>query len=282
MFAGFMLNAWEAATIVAVVGGVVGVFTVTRGAAFAAHALPSGAFAGAAGASLIGVNALVGLGVFSLAGALTIAGLARRARRDVATAMTIVMMLALGALFLSQTSEYAPVIFSLLFGEVLGVSSNELIPTAAIGGACVVALLILYRPLLLSSVLPEVARARGVSTQRMELLFLLVLALTTTMAVPVAGSLLIFSLLIGPAAAARSFTNKPLLAIGLSVLIALGTVWSAIAVSYQTNLPVGFFVGTISALTYATGRGWAAWRRIAWRSSRAGSPAAGASATWVG
>jgi zinc/manganese transport system permease protein len=261
MFAGFMVNAWEAASIVAVVAGVVGFFTVARGAAFAAHSLPNGAFAGAAGASLIGVNALVGLGVFSLAGALTIAGLARHARRDVATAMTIVMMLALGALFLSQTSEYAPVIFSLLFGEVLGVSSSALIPTAAIAVVSVGAIVTLYRPLLLSSVLPEVAQARGVSTRRMELLFLLVVALTTTMAVPVVGSLLIFSLLISPAAAARSFTNKPLLAIGLSVLIALGTVWSAIAASYQTNLPIGFFVGTIGALTYAVGRGWAAWDR---------------------
>jgi zinc/manganese transport system permease protein len=120
MFSGFMVNAWEAATIVAAVAGVVGFFTVARGAAFAAHALPNGAFAGAAGASLIGANALLGLGVFSFAGAATIAGLGQRARRDVATAMTIVMMLALGSLFLSQTTEYAPAIFSLLFGEVLG------------------------------------------------------------------------------------------------------------------------------------------------------------------
>jgi zinc/manganese transport system permease protein len=268
MFSGFMVNAWEAATIVAAVAGVVGFFTVIRGAAFAAHALPNGAFAGAAGASLIGVNVLVGLGVFSLAGALTIAGLARRARRDVATAMTIVMMLALGALFLSQTTEYAPVIFSLLFGEVLGVSSSELIPTAAIAALCIVAILILYRPLLMSSVLPDVAAARGVSFGRMELLFLFLVALATTMAVPVVGSLLIFSLLIGPAAAARSFTSQPLLAIGLSVVIALGTVWSAVAISYQTNLPIGFFVGTISAFAYAIGRGWAAWRRTAPRTGR--------------
>jgi zinc/manganese transport system permease protein len=260
MFAGFMVNAWEAATIVAVVAGVVGFFTVMRGAAFAAHALPNGAFAGAAGASLIAVNTLIGLGVFSFAGALTIAALGRRARHDVATAMTIVMMLALGSLFLSQTSEYANEIFSLLFGEILGVSSSELVPTAAIAAACIGAMVILYRPLLLSSVLPDVAQARGISTGRMNLLFLLILALTTTAAVPVVGSLLIFSLLIGPPAAARSLTSRPLPAIGLSVLIALITVWAAIAISYQTNLPIGFFVGTIAALSYVLGRGWAAWR----------------------
>jgi zinc/manganese transport system permease protein len=273
MFSGFMVNAWEAATIVALVAGVVGFFTVMRGSAFAAHALPNGAFAGAAGASLVGVNAFVGLGAFSLAGALSIAGLGRRARHDVATAMTIVMMLALGALFLSQTTEYAPEIYSLLFGEVLGVASNQLLATAGIAAVCIGAIVVLYRPLMLSSVLPEVAQARGVSARAMELLFLLVIALTTTAAVPVVGSLLIFSLLISPAAAARSFTDRPLPAIGLSVMIALATVWSAIAISYLTNLPIGFFVGSIGALTYAAGRGWAAWRRTArtdatWRSDR--------------
>lgn len=159
MFSGFMVNAWEAATIVAVVAGVVGFFTVLRGSAFAAHALPNGAFAGAAGASLIGVNVIVGLGAFALLGALTIGGLGRRARQDVATALAIVMMLGLGALFLSMTTEYAPAIYSLLFGEVLGVSTNELLPTAGIGIACIAAVAALYRPLLLSSVMPDAAEA---------------------------------------------------------------------------------------------------------------------------
>ena len=272
MFSGFMIHAWEAATIVAVVAGVVGFFTVLRGAAFAAHALPNGAFAGAAGASLIAVNALIGLGAFSLAGAITIAGLGRRARNDIATALTIILMLGLGALFLSQTTEYAPEIYALLFGEILGVASNQIIPAAAIAAGCILAILVLYRPLLLSSTLPDVAQARGVSNRRMELLFLIVVAATTTMAVPVVGSLLIFSLLISPAAAARSVTKQPLPAIGLSVLIALGTVWAAIAISYLTNLPIGFFVGTIGALTYAAGRVWATWRQRARRDGRAFMP----------
>jgi zinc/manganese transport system permease protein len=261
MFSGLMLNAWESASIVAVVAGVVGFFIVLRGSAFAAHALPNGAFAGAAGASLIGVDAIVGLAVFSILGALTIAALGRRARHDVATALVIVLMLGLGSLFLSMTTEYAPVIFSLLFGEVLGVSSSELIPIAVIGVICIAAMFLVYRPLMLSSVMPDVAEARGVGSGRMEVIFLLVVALTTTMAVPVVGALLIFSLLISPAAAARSFTNKPLTAISLSVLIALGTVWSAIALAYLSNLPIGFFVGSIGAGTYAAGRVWASSRR---------------------
>jgi zinc/manganese transport system permease protein len=263
MFTGFMINAWEAATIVACVAGVVGFFTVLRGSAFAAHSLPNGAFAGAAGASLIGVNALVGLGVFSVVGAVMIAGLGRRVRNDVATALTIVFMLGLGDLFLSRTTEYAPEIYSLLFGEVLGVASNQIAPTIAIASICIAAVVVLYRPLLLSSVAPEVAEARGIRTRLMDLCFLMVIALTTTMAVPVVGSLLIFSLLIGPSAAARAFTDNPLHAMGLSVVVALGTVWTAIAVSYLSNLPIGFFVGTLSALAYATGRAWTAWRRTA-------------------
>ena len=261
MFSGLMLNAWESASVVAVVAGVVGFFIVLRGSAFAAHALPNGAFAGAAGASLIGVDAIVGLAVFSVLGALTIAGLGRRARHDVATALVIVVMLGLGSLFLSMTTEYAPEIYSLLFGEVLGVSSSELVPIAIIGVICIAAIFIVYRPLMFSSVMPDVAEARGVSSNLMEVVFLLVVALTTTMAVPVVGALLIFSLLISPAAAARSFTSNPFTAMGLSVLIALGTVWAAIALAYLSNLPIGFFVGSIGAGTYAAGRAWVAWRR---------------------
>jgi len=263
MFSPFMINAWEASTIVAVVAGVVGFFTVLRGSSFAAHALPNGAFAGAAGASLVGASTILGLGVFSLLGAIGIASLGRRARHDVATALAIVVMLGLGSLFLSMTTEYAPEIFSLLFGEVLGVARNELLPTAAIGVVCVAAIAVLYRPLLLSSAVPDLAESRGIKGVRIELAFLLVIALVTTMAVPVVGTLLIFSLLIGPAAAARSFTNKPLAAMGLSVVFALVTVWSAIALSYTSELPIGFFVGAIGAVGYAIGRGWAARRRLA-------------------
>jgi zinc/manganese transport system permease protein len=261
MFAGFMINTWVAATIVAVVAGVVGFFVVVRGSAFVADALPTGAFAGAAGASLIGVNTLLGLGAFSLLGALGIGLLGRRARHDVAVALALVVMLGLGALFLSFTVEYAPEIYSLLFGEVLGVSVNEIAPVAVLGAVCIVAIGVMYRPLMLSSVMPELGEARGVRAYRMEMCFLVVIALATSVTLPVVGALLIFSLMIGPPAAARSVTDRPLLAIVLSVIIALVTVWAAIAVSYHTNWPIGFFVGTFAAVCYAAGRGWTALRR---------------------
>jgi zinc/manganese transport system permease protein len=261
MFSGFMVNTWIVATIVAVVAGAVGFFTVLRGSAFVAHAIPNGSFAGAAGASLIGINTIIGLGVFSLAGALGIGLLSRRGRHDVATALTLVFMLGLGALFLSFSSEYAPEIYSLLFGEVLGISHNELAPTGALAIACLAAVALVYRPLMLSSVIPDVGEARGISTFRIELCFLIIIALATTMTVPVVGTALIFSLMIGPPAAARSFTNRPHMAIALSIAIAVAVIWVAIAVSYNTDWPVGFFVGVSSAASYAIGRGWAFWRR---------------------
>ncbi len=260
MFAGFMMNTWAVATIVAPVAGVVGFFVVLRGSAFPAHAIPKGAFAGAAGASLLGLSTLAGLAVFSLLGALGISALGRRSRQDVATALALVMMLALGAAFLSRTTEYEPQIFSLLFGEVLGVSTTELLPVAALGAACIAAVMVLYRPLMLSSVVPEIGEAKGVRGRRIELCFLLVVALATAMTVPVVGALLIFSLMIGPPAAARSITSRPLAAMLLSVAIALVTVWAAIAASYLYNWPVGFFVGALGALSYGAGRAWSAVR----------------------
>jgi zinc/manganese transport system permease protein len=261
MFASFMMNTWTAATIVAVVAGVVGYFVVLRGSAFPAHAIPKGAFAGAAGASLLGINTLIGLAVFALLGALGIGRLGRRGRQDVVTALALVMMLALGAAFLSRTTEYEPEIYSLLFGEVLGVSTTEILPVSVLGAACVAAIALLYRPLMLSSVVPEIAEARGIRSHRIETWFLLVVALATAMTLPVVGALLIFSLMIGPPAAARCITSRPGVAMLLSVVIALITVWAAIAASYLYNWPIGFFVGTIAALWYGAGRAWASWRR---------------------
>lgn len=269
--AGFMMNAWTTATIVAVVAGVVGHFVVLRGSAFPAHAIPKGAFAGAAGASLLGMNTLIGLAVFSLLGALGIGSLGRRGRRDVATALALVMMLALGAAFLSQSTDYQPEVYSLLFGEILGVNSGEILPLTLLGIACIAVIAVIYRPLMLSSIVPEVAAARGVRSGRIEICFLLAVALATAMTVPVVGALLMFSLMIGPAAAARSVTSRPVLALIGSVVIALVTVWVAIAASYLCYWPVGFFVGVLGALSYGAGRGWAAWRgrACAWRTTPA-------------
>ncbi|MCU1362878.1 MAG: metal transporter permease [Acidimicrobiaceae bacterium] len=261
MFSGFMVNAWEIGTIVAVVGGVVGFFVVLRGAAFPAHAIPNGAFAGAAGANLLGVNPLIGLGVFSLGAALGIGRLTRRGRADAVTALALVMMLALGAAFLSQSTEYEPEIFSLLFGEILGVSRGQIVPVAVLGAVCVLFVGVLYRRLLLTSLAPEIAAAQGLRPELVDTAFLVVIACATTMTVPVVGALLIFTLMIGPPAAARCFTDRAEIAFALSVAFALVTVWVALACSYVSDWPVGFYVSVFSAAWFAAGRGYLAWRR---------------------
>jgi zinc/manganese transport system permease protein len=260
MFEGFMVNAWEVSGIVAVVAGVVGFFTVMRGSAFAAHAIPNGSFAGAAGAGWVGVSTIFGLGVFAFIGALGIGLLGRRGRHDAVTALMLVMMLATGALFVSLSNEYAPEVYAILFGEVLGISSNQLVPTIVLGLVCIAAIAALYRPLMLSSALPEVGEARGIGPFAIELAFLGVLALATAMTVPVVGTLLIFSLMIGAPAAARSLTDRPGVAMALSVVISLAVVWFAIAASYETDWPVGFFVGTGSAAVFIAARLWRAGR----------------------
>lgn len=261
MFASYMVNTWIVASIAAFVAGSVGFFVVVRGSAFAAHALPQSSFAGAAGASLLGISTSVGLGVFAVGGALGIAWMGRRGRHDVVTALALVLLLGLGGLFLSFSVEYASATFALLFGEVLGISQNEILPTAAFGAVALAAMVALYRPLLLTSVVPDVAEARGVRGARMEMAFLVVVALATTASVPVVGALLMFSLMVGPPAAARCLTDRPLAAIGLSAASAVVTVWAAIALAFAFNWPVGFFVGTLSAALYLAGRAWSAWRQ---------------------
>jgi len=257
MFSPLMMNTWIAASVVAVIAGLTGFFAVLRGSTFAAHAIPNGAFAGAAGASLLGINVIWGLVVFAVGGALGIGflgeGRGRTGRTDVVTALALVVMLGLGGLFVSISTQYAEETYALLFGEVFGVSRGELLPILGLGVASAAAIGLAFRPLMLTSALPEVAEARGVSTRRADIYFLLVMALATSMTVPVVGALLMFSLMIGPAAAARSVTPRPGTALALSVMIALATVWLSIALSYQTNWPLGFFVGSIGAAFYLIG-----------------------------
>ena len=146
---------------------------------------------------------------------------------------------------------------------MFGVPIGEILPTIALGAVSIAAIIVLFRPLMLSSALPEVAAARGVPPRRMDLAFLLVMALATSMTVPVVGALLMFSLMIGPAAAARSLTARPVLAMTLSVVIALVTVWTGIVASYQSNWPLGFFVGILGAVFFLFGRVYAAIARSA-------------------
>lgn len=254
MFASFMINTWIVATEVAVIAGIVGFFVVIRGASFAAHALPLGAFPGAAAATLLGIDRMFGLIAFAALGAFGIFRLSRDGRHDVATALWLVMLLGLGALFLSLTNQYSQTVYALLFGEVLGVSRGDVVSVSAVGAISICAICMLFRPLLLNAVSAELGEAAGVRGGRVELWFLGIVALATAAALPVVGALLVFSLMTGPAAAARLLTDRPVRAMGLSVVIAVITVWAAIVLSFLSDWPVGFFVGALGAAAYGAGR----------------------------
>jgi len=256
MFSSFMVNAWLAGTLVALAAGVTGLFVVIRGNTFAAHALPLGTFPGAAAATFLGIDQLVGLVACAALGVIGISQLSRRQRSDVATALTLITLLGLGTLFLSLSSRYSQAVYALLFGDILAINNSELIPVAIISAAVIILTALFFRPLLLTSVSPDIAAATGVSNRLMELLFLSILALATAMSLPVVGALLVFSLMVGPASAARLITDRPLPAVCLSVAISLATIWSAIALSYVTNWPIGFFVGTLAAVCYCASQGF--------------------------
>lgn len=254
MFSGFMTNGWIVGSMVAITAGVTGLFVVMRGNTFAAHALPLGTFPGAAAATLLGIDPFWGLIVFSALGALGIAQLGRHQRNDVATALTLVTLLGLGTLFLSLSSEYSQSVYALLFGEVLGIGAGAIPPVALLSAIVTALAVLLFRPLLLTAVSKDLAAAAGIPNPWVERSFLAILALATAMALPVVGTLLVFSLMLGPAAAARALTRHPFRAMLLSAGLALLTLWAALALSYWSNWPVGFFVGTLAALSYGLAR----------------------------
>lgn len=257
----FMQNAFLAGTVVAVVAAVAGYFVVLRGLSFAAHALAHIGFAGAAGAVLLGLDPLAGLLAFTLSGGLAMGLLGERIYgRDVAIGVVLAFALGLGALFLSLNTHYASTAFSILFGTILGVSRGDVVVTAALGLACIAAVVIIFRPLLFASVDPDVAVARGVQVGLLSVVFLLIVAVAVSVAVQVVGVLLIFTLLVAPPSSAFYLTTRPLRALGLAALLALGETWGGIAltfwvdVTFNANWPVSFAISSASVLVYLLAR----------------------------
>jgi zinc/manganese transport system permease protein len=239
----FMQHAFEAGTIVAIIAGIVGYFVVLRRSSFAAHALSHVGFAGAAGAVLIGLNPLVGLLAFTTGGGLAMAGLGRRAAgRDVQIGTVLAFMLGLGVLFISMYKGYATEAYSLLFGEILGISSGNVVVTLIAGVLILVTLAFVYRPLLFASLDEDVAEAKGVPVRMLGAIFMVLVAVATSIAVQVVGVLLIFALMITPAAAAERLSRKPAQGLMISVIIALLTTWFGLFASYYLPYPVSFFI----------------------------------------
>jgi zinc/manganese transport system permease protein len=239
----FMQHAFEAGTIVAIVAGIVGYFVVLRRLSFAAHALSHIGFAGAAGAVLAGLSPLLGLMAFTSGGGLTIAFLGRRAAsRDVQIGTVLAFMLGLGVLFISLYKGYATEAYSILFGEILGISSSDVITTLIAGILIVIAVAVLYRRLLFTSLDEDVAEAKGISMLGMSIASLLLIALATSIAVQVVGVLLIFALMVTPAAVAQRLARRPAQGIVISVAIALIATWFGLFIAYYLPYPVSFFI----------------------------------------
>jgi zinc/manganese transport system permease protein len=251
----FMQHAFEAGTIVAIVAGIIGYFVVLRRLSFAAHALSHVGFAGAAGAVLIGINPLIGLLTFTSGGSLAMASLGRRAAaRDVQIGTVLAFMLGLGVLFISLYKGYATEAYSLLFGEILGISASDVIVTGVAGIICIAAMVVIYRRLLFTTLDEDVAEARGVSVGIINALFMLLIALATSIAVQVVGVLLIFALMVTPAAIAERLTRRPVTGISLSVAVALVATWLGLFISYYVPYPVSFFITSSVFVVYVAVR----------------------------
>jgi zinc/manganese transport system permease protein len=247
----FMVSAFEAGTAVAAVAGVIGYFVVLRGTAFAAHALAHIGFAGAAGAVVLGLNPVFGLLAFTLGSGTAIGALGNRLRgRDVTIGIVLAWTLGLGVLFISLYRGYATEAYAILFGEILGISAQDVAVTVAGGVVTLLAVAAIYRPLLFSSVDEAVAAARGVPVTALAVGFMAVLAVAVTEAVQVVGVLLIFALLVAPAAIACRLTSRPGLAILVSVGLALVFTWAGLGIGFFSPHPVSFFITTLAFGAY--------------------------------
>jgi zinc/manganese transport system permease protein len=256
----FMVNALEAGTVVAAMSGVVGWFMVLRRQTFAGHTLSVMAFPGATGALLIGLSAPLGYFVFSGMAALGIGattgarGGAERGREAAITGVVQAFGLACGFLFLSLYQGVLSNYESLLFGSFLGITRGQVLALVLVAAVALAALAIVGRPLLFASLDEGVARARGVPTRLLSLGFLLLLGLAVAETAQITGALLVFALLVAPAATAQLITPRIGASIALSVAIGVLTTWVGIALAYFYDYPVGFYVTTVAFALYVLAR----------------------------
>lgn len=256
----FMQNAYLAGTLVALTAGIMGYFMVLRNQSFAGHSLANVGFAGATGAVLFGIPPIVGI---FLAGGLAAVGIqalnlaAGHSRQsDIAVGAVFTASLALGFLFIFlATAEYAANVYNVLFGNVLGIGDADVSIIAWSALVLVGAFVLIARPLFFASIDPDVAAARGVPVRALAFGYLVLLALVVAVAVQVVGVLLIFALLVTPAAIAQDVTTRPAMAAAVTVALALLFTWVGLAVGYFTPYPVGFFITSFAFGTYALVRG---------------------------
>lgn len=271
----FIRTEYAAGTLTAISAGVTGYFVVLRRSAFVAHAYSEIGFAGAAGAILAGLAPLVGLLLGSILGGVAIALLGRRAQnRDTQIGIVLAFALGLGLLFVSLYKAFATAAISILFGEIEGVSPSEVYLTLVACVGILVAIGVMYRPLLFASLDEDVAEAKGMPMFLIGTVFMLVVAVAVSFAVQVTGVLLIFSLMVTPAATAQYLSRSARGAIVISVIIALVATWTGVFISFYTNAPVSFFITAFAFALYILTRlgDWALTRKPKQSATRAARP----------
>ena len=250
----FMRNALAACTVVSIVCGCIGYFLVLRREVFAGHALAHAAFPGATGAALLGLPPVLGLTVLTLAAGLGLSALGERAQRDVAIGIVLSFSLGLGLLFLHFYTGSAASATSLLFGNVLGISRAGVLTLAAMSAACLLPICIMARPLLFATLQPDLAEARGVRIGLVSALFMAMVALAIAEAIQIVGILLVFALLVAPAATGAALTRTVFAGVACSIALALAISWSGLALSFYTDWPVSFWIAALGTACYLAGR----------------------------
>ena len=244
-------NSLIAGALLAVVGGLIGVFVNNRDMSFAVHGISELSFAGAAFALLFGANVVAGSLVGSLAAALIIGALGSKAKeRNSIVAVLMPAGLGLGILALALYEGRAANKFGLLTGQIIAVDDPQLAWLLAICAVVLISLLVIWRPLTFASLDPEVAEARGVPTRTLSIVFMILLGLSVAASVQVVGALLVLSLLVTPAAAALRVSASQVLVPILSVAFAVISVIGGILLALGAGLPISPYVTTISFAIY--------------------------------
>ncbi|MCV7193827.1 metal ABC transporter permease [Mycolicibacterium brumae] len=251
----FMRNALIGGTLVALAAGLIGYFIVIRSSAFAAHALAHIGFPGATGAVLVGLPVGVGLTVFCVGGALAIGALGKRAEeREVATGTVLAVAMGVGLLFSSMATKSSSTVTNVLFGNLLAVTGDQLVGFAGGVAALAAVIAVVYRPLLFASVNPAVAEAKGVPVRALSVVFMVLLGVAVAMAVQAVGMLLLFALVVTPAATAIMLTARPPAAMAVSAVLSVCAVWAGLVISAMFNMPPSFpivaIVGAIWLLVW--------------------------------
>jgi zinc/manganese transport system permease protein len=247
----FMRTAFVASGVAAILAGTVGFFLVLRGQTFAGHALSHVGFTGATGAALFGLSPLAGLVGFTFVSGIAMGLFGEKlAERDVAIGMMLSLALGLGLLFLHFYTSAATQATALLFGNVLGVDDHALLSLALMAAASLVALAFIARPLIFASLQAELAEARGVPLRLVSTAFLAIVAIATAECAQIVGVLLVFTLMVGPAAAAQNFSRRLKGGVALAAGLALAEAWGGLTLAFYSDWPTSFWITALSGLVY--------------------------------